>query len=249
MRIYRGIESIGSLGETTIAVGSFDGVHNGHLSLLGTLRSRAKIMGRKSVVVSFSPHPRVTLSRAEGLKLLTSDEEKAELLHSVGIDALLILEFNRELSSLSYEDFLLNYLQKKAGMAEIIVGFNNHIGHNSGGYENLLQLAQENNFEITRAEELISSGNKISSTVIRKLLDEGEIEQANQLLSQPYLMIGRANDLQEVKFDEPLKLIPPPGVYLCEVNGSQQEIKIDDLQRIWCFEKNKKVKINILRKI
>ncbi len=249
MQIYRGIESISSLGETTIAVGSFDGVHNGHLSLLNTLRSRAKIMGRKSVVVSFSPHPRVTLSRAEGLKLLTSNEEKAELLHSVGIDALLILEFNRELSSLSYEDFLLNHLQKRAGMAEIVVGFNNHIGHNSGGYENLLQLAHENNFEITRADEFSCSGNKISSTVIRSLLDKGEIEQANQLLSQPYLMIGEANDLHEIKFNEPLKLIPPTGVYLCEVNNTRQEIKIDDLQRVWSCEKNKKVKINILKKV
>ncbi len=249
MKLFRGIESIAGFGATTIAVGSFDGLHCGHALLLKTLRSRAKANGSKSVVVSFSPHPRVALSRAEGLQLLTSEEEKVELLNDQGIDALLIIEFNEEFSRLSYQDFLIDYLVKQAGMAELVVGFNNHMGHDSGGYAKLKEVAKDNNFEITLAEELLKSGETISSTLIRNLLSSGKIRKANKLLSHPYLMIGQSDEAGEVKFSEPLKLTPQAGVYKAEVNGEKQIIVIDEQKRVWCLQREALVKIKVKRKL
>ncbi len=244
MQIFRGIESIRGFGATTVAVGSFDGVHSGHSSLLKELRERAHKMGRKSLVVSFSPHPRVTLQRAEGLSLLTSDTEKAELLRNEGIDALLLVEFNEEFSKLSYEEFLVEILQKQAGMAELIVGFNNHMGHNSGGYDNLKEVAQQNNFEITLVQEF-GCGSSISSTTIRNLIEQGDLESANKLLGHPYLIIGECDSSSEVKLDNPLKLTPSPGRYLSEINGEIGSIVIDQQRRIWCEASATKVIIKI----
>ncbi len=248
MQIFKGIESIVGFGATVITVGSFDGVHKGHSLLLGQLRARAKASGRKSVVVSFSPHPRVTLGRSEGLQLLTSDREKAQLLEEQGVDALLLLEFNDAFSALSYREFLLDYLQAKAGMEEIIVGFNNHMGRDAGSYEDLVLLAQENNFEVTLFEEFIQQGEAISSTVIRALLAKGEIELANTLLSYPFLIIGEADEKGKIHFDEPLKLLPPAGIYSARVNEREEHVTIDSEKGVWCEQKNLTVKIKLLSK-
>ncbi len=246
MQIFKGIDSITDIGETTVTVGSFDGVHSGHRSLLRLLRQRATQSGSKSVVVSFSPHPRVALSRSEGLQLLTSDSEKAELLANDGIDALLLLEFNKAFSELSYEDFLIKYLHQGANMIELIAGFNHHLGHNSGSFNDLKAVAASKNFAITLAEEYSTQGVHISSTAIRQLLENGEIAAANKLLAHPYLMIGDSDSMGRVSFDEPLKLIPPAGHYIADINGEKQQITIDQTKTIWCDTKEKRVNIKIL---
>ncbi|MFI3280031.1 MAG: FAD synthetase [Rikenellaceae bacterium] len=248
MQIFKGIESITGFGATVITVGSFDGVHKGHSSLLELLTARAKATGHKSVVVSFSPHPRVTLGRAEGLQLLTSDREKAQFLENQGVDALLLLEFNDAFSALSYREFLLDYLQAQAGMEEIIVGFNNHMGSDAGSYDDLVLLAQENNFEVTLFEEFIQQGEAISSTLIRSLLSKGEIESANNLLSHPYLIIGEADEKGRVHLEEPLKLLPPAGIYSALVNHREEYVTIDSEKRVKCEQKNSTVKIKLLSK-
>lgn len=248
MQIFKGIESIVGFGATVITVGSFDGVHKGHSSLLGQLTARAKASGRKSVVVSFSPHPRVTLGRAEGLQLLTSDREKAALLEEQGVDALLLLEFNEAFSALSYREFLLDYLQAQVGMEELIVGFNNHMGRDAGTYEDLVLLAQESNFEVTLFEEFSQYGEAISSTLIRAFLAKGEIEEANNLLSHPYLIIGEADKKGRVHLEEPLKLLPPEGIYLAMVNDQEELITIGSEKELWCEQKNSTVKIKLLSK-
>ncbi len=137
MKIFRGVESIEDLGATAVAVGSFDGVHLGHSSLLTKLTSIAKATNTQSVVVSFSPHPRVVVGGGADLKLLTSDREKALLLESVGIDALLLIEFNEAFSSLSYEEFLIEYLVRRVSMQELIVGYNHRLGHNQGDFQSI----------------------------------------------------------------------------------------------------------------
>ncbi len=248
MQIFKGIESIVGFGATVITVGSFDGVHKGHSSLLEQLSSRAKATGCKSVVVSFSPHPRVTLGRAEGLQLLTSDREKAALLEEQGVDALLLLEFSEAFSALSYREFMLDYLQANAGMKELIVGFNNHMGRDGGTYEDLVLLAQENNFKVTLFEEFSQQGEAVSSTAIRSLLSQGDIEGANKLLSYPYLIIGETDEQGRVHLEEPLKLLPPAGVYSATVNTHAGQVTIDSEKRVWSELKNSTVKIKLMSK-
>ncbi|MFI3323664.1 MAG: FAD synthetase family protein [Rikenellaceae bacterium] len=248
MQLIRGIESLPCLGATTLTVGSFDGVHSGHRSLLKLLTERARAEGRASVVVSFSPHPRITLGRADGLKLLSSDEEKAILLEEVGVDILLLIEFDAALSALSYEEFIEKYLIEKVGMAELIVGFNHHMGRNGGGIEDIVACSTKNNFRVTIAHEYNIEQDKVSSTVIRHLLESGEITQANKLLSAPYLIVGQSCTNGEMHFDEPLKLIPAAGLYRAEVDGTIKDITIDTEQRVWCQTQNKTVIIKLIER-
>ncbi|MFR9503867.1 MAG: FAD synthetase [Rikenellaceae bacterium] len=245
MRLFRGIEEYTSLGDTVVTVGSFDGVHSGHRSLLKTLRERATARGLKSIVVSFSPHPRVALGRADGLKLLSSDIEKEFLLNQEGIDALLLLTFDKQLSTLSYEEFVVEYLIKRLNMKELIIGFNHHMGHNGGGSENLLLSAEQYNFKAIIADEFSQQGEKISSTVVRKLIESGDITSANRLLKQPYLIIGETNSLGALAHSEPLKLMPPAGHYICDVDGIEQLITIDEELTIWSNITNSEIEIKV----
>lgn len=249
MQVIKGLEALSEIDATTLTVGSFDGVHSGHSSLLETLTSRAKSENRKSVVVSFSPHPRVTLGRAEGLQLLTSDPEKAQLLGEQGVDILLLLEFNQSFSALSYEEFIVDYLIKRVKMRELIVGFNHHMGHNAGSYDNIAAYANEHNFCATLAKPLSNNGQTVSSTLIRKALAIGDIEGANQLLAYPYLMVGNTTHDGRLLLDEPLKLIPPSGKYQALVNGSEQLIDITTDYSVWCSEPNKEVEIRFINKL
>ncbi len=249
MRLYRGIDSFEPQGDCVVTVGSFDGVHSGHASLLDTLCGRARQRGAQSVVVSFSPHPRVTLGRAEGLKLLNSDMERALLLDSAGVDALLLLEFDTQFSALSYEEFVVEYLLKRVKMVELVVGFNHHMGHNGGGYENLTTLSARYNFETTLAKEYSCGEEQISSTTIRELLEAGEIEAANRLLSHNYPIFGWADNGGRVQSSEPLKLIPPEGEYLAEVDGAEQVIRVDGELTVWCQQSDKNVKIKLIKRL
>ncbi len=248
MQLIRGIESLPCLGATTLTVGSFDGVHSGHRSLLKLLTERARAEGRASVVVSFSPHPRITLGRADGLKLLSSDEEKAILLEEAGVDILLLIEFDAALSALSYEEFIERYLIEKVGMEELIVGFNHHMGRNGGGTEDILACSTKNNFKVTIAHEYNMEQNKVSSTVIRRLLESCEITQANKLLAAPYLMVGQSDANGEVSFEQTLKLIPAAGLYRAEANGIIEDITIDTEQRVWCAQQDKTVIIKLIER-
>lgn len=236
MRLFRGIDSLeGWTTPTTVTIGSFDGVHSGHAVILKTLKDRAVASGTESVVVSFSPHPRVTLGRAEGLKLLTSDREKGELLSECGVDNFVLIEFDEEFSRLSYDEFVETYLIKRLNMQELVVGFNHHMGHDRGGYSSLQTLSQRLVFSVTQVEEHFEDEDShVSSTSIRQLLESGDLTQAKLFMSHPYLMIGYADVKGRVLLDEPLKLILPVGCYSAEVNGLESQIEIDSEQSVWC---------------
>ncbi len=227
MVVYKGIESVPNLESTTVAVGSFDGVHKGHNALLSALTASAKRHNNKSVVVSFSPHPRVTLNRAEGLQLLTSDDEKAMLLEQMGVQVLVLLEFTPEFSRLTYSEFVKSYLFDKLSMRELIVGFNHHMGSNGGGYDMLQELSVQCGFIATKVEEFsCDESQHISSTSVRKLLNDGKVSQANQYMGHSYIIVGRVENSGRVVIDEPLKLIPPVGEYNAVINGVEGRLSI-----------------------
>lgn len=251
MLIVKGIDSFASLNveATTITVGSFDGVHSGHSYLLELLRDRAQAEGRKSVVVSFDPHPRIALGRAQGLSVLTSEIEKSELLKAKGIDYLLLIEFNKEFSALSYEEFIVGYLIERANMRELIMGFNHHMGHNAGDYNSIVQSTNKYGLKVTLSDEFCAEGDKISSTAIRRAISDGDLKKANKLLAHPYLMIGWCNSEGVARSSEPLKLIPPSGLYLADVNSNRQNISITADQRILCQVRDQEVKIEFIEKL
>ena len=186
MRICYGFDSLPRLKAPVVTIGSFDGVHRGHADLVGYLVRRAQEVGGESVVVTFSPHPREVLLRGGGeeFRLLTTTERKAELLRELGVDVMVVVEFTPDFASLSSEEFVRDYLCAKLGLHTLVVGYNHRFGHDRGGVapDHFERLAEKYGFEVLRVPEYRFDGEKISSSVVRRLLSEGEVQKAENLL-------------------------------------------------------------------
>lgn len=185
MRICYGFDSLPHIEAPVATIGSFDGVHRGHADLVGYLVRRAKEVGGESVVVTFAPHPREVLARGGGEKfrLLTSTERKAELLGELGVDVMIVQEFTPQFAALSSEEFVRGYLCAKMGLHTLVVGYNHRFGHDRDvPQDHFERLAEKYGFEILRVPEYRFEGEKISSSVVRRLLSVGDIVGAEKLL-------------------------------------------------------------------
>ena len=222
MRIIYGFDNIPHIDHPVITVGSYDGVHQGHQVLINQTISRAKNRGGQSVVLTFEPHPRITLGKDEGLKLLTSLEEKTLLLERCGIDFLLVIPFDTAFSRLTNEQFVNDYLIGKLHAEEIIIGYNHHFGHNKSGDYNYLSTST---LEVTQVEQQRVESDKVSSTVIRAVITAGDMEGANRLLGHTYIIIGESDSNGTITTDL-YKLLPPDGNYNAIVNGEVSRVNI-----------------------
>ena len=157
-----------------IALGFFDGVHLGHQKVLSAVRDKARELGKESQIVTFWPHPRSVLQQqAYDLRLLTSLQEKEMLFSSLGIDKITVLDFTREFSRLSTEQFLRQYLVEKCGVSHLVIGYDHRIGHDQGETQSqMIETCRRCGIETIRVEELVMDGQTISSTKIRRLLEE-----------------------------------------------------------------------------
>ena len=183
MTIDYGFANISADVRSVVTIGSFDGVHSGHKVLLGALRRMAKRLGVESVVITFDPHPRIAMGRAEGMGLLTTIEERALLLEREGIDRMVVARFDENFRSQPYDAFVRESLVAKLGMVGMIVGYNHRFGHERDvAPDHYEQLALKYGFEVVRAAEYRFEGEKISSSVIRRLIAEGDTKQAEKLL-------------------------------------------------------------------
>lgn len=207
-----------------ITVGSFDGVHSGHRALLDALVAMSRRMCAESVVVTFEPHPRIAMGRAEGMKLLTTVEERALLLSRYGVERVIVARFDDSFRSQTYEEFV-RMLVDKVGMVGMVVGYNHRFGSNGGGYDNLLPLVEEIGFELQRVEQYRSEGGKVSSTVVRNLLSEGALAQASELMGHRYVVVGEAHGGVVCVADDN-KFLPEDGCYSAMVDGRSGEIEI-----------------------
>ncbi len=179
MHIFRGIDSVKGLHSTVVTVGSFDGVHLGHKAILDCLKRTAKAYKSSSVVVTFDSHPRIALGRSDGLKLLTSEEEKLELLARYGVDYAVVLPFDESLRALTAGEFTKRVLVDALGARAIVVGYDHKLGSDRGGYD---ELSATLPIDVIRVDELFVDGHRVSSTEIRKLLSEGNQDGAEKLL-------------------------------------------------------------------
>jgi len=208
-----------------LTVGSFDGVHLGHKALLQQLQAIAKQNGLKTAVMTFEPHPKIFFNPAGDFKLLNTLDEKIKLLQNTGIDYLIVQDFNKEFASLSPEKFiekLINQFQMK----HLLMGYDHHFGKNrSGNFEYIRSLEKKYPFKTSKILAIKQNGENISSSLIRRLLNEGKIEQANKLLGYPYFVTGKVvsgnrigNKLgfptANIEVENKYKLVPKQGVYL-----------------------------------
>jgi riboflavin kinase/FMN adenylyltransferase len=225
MKVLTGLAALPILRNPIVTLGTYDGVHIGHRSILTKLISKAKETGKDSMLITFDPHPRQALGLGE-ISLLSALDEKIELLSETGLDYLLILPFTKEFSTQGANDFITNVLIEQLNISEIMLGYDHKFGHNREGDVTLLAnvLTKTNRFvtEIPAqdVDEII-----VSSTKIRAALIQGEVERANRLLGYNYQINGKVvtgNQLgrtigfptANIEPTNPSKLIPGDGVYV-----------------------------------
>lgn len=187
-----GIEALEAPMEgTAITVGTFDGVHLGHRSLIARTISEADRLGSRSVVLTWDRHPLMTLRPEAAPRLLSAPQRKLELLEGTGIDQVAILPFTEELSHLSPEDFVDQVLVKGLGARAVFVGEGWRFGHGRAGDMDLLQkMGAENGFEATPIDLASEDGDAVSSSRIREAVAAGHLNVARRLLGRPFDIDG-----------------------------------------------------------
>ena len=212
--------------------GFFDGVHLGHRLVIERLVSLARERGDESLVVTFWPHPRAVLQDgARELRLLNSLEEKKELLRSLGVDRVEVLDFTRSFAALTAEQYLREILRDRFGVTTLLMGYDNRLGSDRLTADTLKPIAEGIGMELKELLPLSfrpsEASGEISSTQIRTALENGDIASAAEMLGYRYTLKGvvvAGNRLgrtigfptANMKLYEPLKLVPGRGVYAVE---------------------------------
>ena len=212
-----------------VATGFFDGVHVGHRRVIEQLVQAAAVRGDESMVVTFWPHPRNVLQKeARSLRLLTTLQEKKDILSRMGVGHVEVLRFTKDFSTMTTEDYL-RMLMEKYGARTILLGYDNRMGGDAKGTDEVAETAVMLGLEVIRAEMVPSElGYAVSSTKIRQRLEEGDVEAASEMLGYPYSLQGvvvAGNRLgrtigfptANMQLYEPLKLVPGNGVYFVQV--------------------------------
>ncbi len=212
---------------TVLTVGTFDGVHAGHRVLINKVVEAAKKNNARSVIVTFDPHPREIINPgAAGIKLLSSLEERRELLADIGVDMMVVIPFDRDFSLLSSEEFVKKIIWEKIGVSHFIIGYDHHFGKNrEGTIETVESLGKELGFQCLVISKQEVGDKTVSSTAIRKaILGEGDMELAARFLERYYILNGNVihGDKRGKKIGYPTaniqpdnadKAIPKNGVY------------------------------------
>jgi len=215
---------------TVVTVGTFDGVHRGHLDVLARLVNRAAATGMPSVLVSFDPHPLEVVNPVAAPPLLTSFEEKLEVIAETGVDYFAVVPFTHALASYSAEAFVDEILRRRFRMRELLIGHDHGFGHHRAGNVAVLQtLGARDGFSVDVIDAVsLSDGQHVSSTSIRRAIAGGDLERAAEGLGRPYSVggtvthgQGRGRDLGFATINvvppSPRKLLPPVGVYAVRV--------------------------------
>jgi riboflavin kinase/FMN adenylyltransferase len=229
MIIHNGYENL-ALITPVVTMGIFDGVHRGHQALLERVVARAKESGGESVVITFSPHPRLILDKNQiNLSFLTTLDEKKELLEKEFVDHLIIIEFTIQFSKIRACDFLKDILVEKIGTKHLIIGYNHHFGRSGeGDFQTIKDCAESLEFRVEQVQGYHTEEGMISSSLIREALLNGRLDEANSWLGYPYTISGTVVEGRKIggsigfptaniKPDYPFKLIPSNGVYAVEV--------------------------------
>lgn len=182
MKVFQGFEDLPHFIRPAVTVGSFDGVHRGHRALIGRLVAEARAVGGESVVLTFEPHPRITLGRAEGLRLLTTFEEKVALLAELGVDNVIVIPFDRAFSALSGREFVERCLIGRVGAETLVAGYNHRFGHDGLACDDPEVTSR---LRVVRVGPCTVDGMRVSSTAIRRLLDAGDRTTAEHLAGHP----------------------------------------------------------------
>jgi riboflavin kinase / FMN adenylyltransferase len=232
LKIHNDIDQF-EVDNPVITIGTFDGVHLGHLKVIAQLNEIAASVRGESVVFTFYPHPRLVVSANESnLRLLSTFDEKAYQLEKAGVDHLVVYPFTIDFAELTYDQFIKEILIKKLHLHTLVLGHDHRLGKNrEGTFNNIISLTKRLSFKVEKIETFFIDDIDISSSKIRVALQKGEIEKANSFLGYSYSLkglvaegnkIGRSIGFPTANIvaSDHFKLIPAEGVYavsvLCE---------------------------------
>ena len=233
MQVHKNINNLPSFKNAAITIGTFDGVHTGHLQIIHQLKKEAKQNNGESVIITFDPHPRMVLNPLKDqppIKLLNTLSEKIELLNKQDIDHLIIVPFTVKFSNQSAEEYIKDFLVSKFHPQTIITGYDHRFGKNRVGDYKLLEKYQEDyHYTVKEIPEHVLHHVIISSTKIRHALNEGDISTANEYLGYDYFFEGRVIDgnklgrtlgypTANLLINNENKLIPANGIYAVSVS-------------------------------
>jgi riboflavin kinase / FMN adenylyltransferase len=229
VQIHYGLDKFNAV-RPVITIGTFDGVHLGHRQVISRLKEISADLNGESVVFTFYPHPRIIVDKKEdSLRLLSTQEEKIALLQNMDIDHLVVYPFTEEFSKLTYHEFVKDILVDKMHLNTLVIGYDHKFGQDrQGDFLSLKILSTELGFNVERLDEFLLEDTVVSSTKIRKALDEGNIRKANHYLGYKYILMGRVIEGKQLgrKLGFPTanietydahKLVPRDGVYAVRV--------------------------------
>jgi riboflavin kinase / FMN adenylyltransferase len=215
---------------TIVTIGTFDGVHLGHQKILGRLRQLKATYGLTTVVLTFEPHPRKLLfPQQKDLKLLTSVDEKLQLLDNYGVDVAVVYPFDHQFAEISARDYVSEILAKNLKVKYLVIGYDHKFGRNrSGDIHVLRELSEEFAYEVEEIDAIDIESIAVSSSIIRQSLQKGDIHLSNCYLGHSYFLdakvvqgkqLGRTigYPTANLKVEEEDKLIPKTGIYFVEV--------------------------------
>lgn len=234
MKIYHGLKDLGSdLGRVVMTIGNFDGLHLGHQKLIAELLDRSRQLNAKAIVVTFDPHPSEVLNHRSPIKRIYPQSELETQLAKLGVSSLIVEPFTKELSSMTGDAFFRQIILPKLDPVAIVVGHDFLFGHKKSGTFELLQLlGREFQFQVDRVEAVVKQNLVVSSTLIRRLLEAGEVDKAAIFLGRPYHFQakvikgegrGEKMGIPTANMATPKEILPGEGVYLTEflIDGMQ----------------------------
>jgi riboflavin kinase / FMN adenylyltransferase len=232
--IYRSLaETPDDFGPCAITIGNFDGVHCGHREILRRVIAAAREEGWRSAALTFDPHPAKFLTPATAPRLLTTLEERAQIILEQGIDELLILPFTREIAALGPEDFVREILVDKLKARAVLVGANFHFGKRAAGNAAMLEeLGDRFSFETEIIQPVVWRKRVISSSEIRRLIEAGDVSTARRLLGRPYALSGNVvpgegrgskQTVPTLNLNTKAEVLPKDGVYVTKARSAGRE--------------------------
>ena len=236
MKIYNSIEEFIPKFKVALTLGTFDGVHIGHQSIIEKLNEVAEKIDGESVLMTFYPHPRHVLHpNNQKLKLLSTIEERSEMLKEYGLKHFIIQEFTKKFSQLKSENFVKEILVDKLCVKKLIIGYDHHFGRNrEGNYEKLLRLSNLYSYEVEKIDPLNYMGSSVSSTKIRKKIHENKFKEVRKLLGRYFSFSGKIIEGKKMgkKIGYPTaniivenvnKLMPNDGVYAVYIKVNSKD--------------------------
>lgn len=260
MIVHDGYENLEGIKNAVVTIGTFDGIHLGHQEIISRIIELAKSVDGETALVTFWPHPRYVLSQNhDNLKLLTTFDEKAEILDQLGLDHIVKVNFTKEFSQWTSEQFIQRIIISALHTKRLVIGYDHRFGKDrKGGFKHLKEHSGRYGFEVEEISKQTIDDVGISSTKIRNAIEAGQVELAHDFLGRYYEINGKVVSgdkigktlgfaTANIHVEEAYKLVPADGAYavIVEINDNEYKGMLNIGYRPTVDGKSKKIEANI----